>query len=490
MKKFIVPVIIALIAPLLMLTACGKAEELKLSEYSLNLTFDDVTMTLDGEENISYVNTSDNSFTQLYFHLYPNAFREDAEYKPYNLATNTSCFPNGVSYGDITISSVTSGKQVLDFEVGGEDCNLLIVKLPRELFPGEYVSLDINFCVRLANINHRLGYGNNAINFGNFYPIACVYEEGKGFATSPYCANGDPFYSDVSNYKVKITYPDRYKCVSSGLEIDTLASSGKKVTHVQGSKIRDFCFVLSDRFKEKSAKVGNTAVNYYSYYDTDPTQSLKIAAQAVETFNALFGDYPYSVLNVVETNFNTGGMEYPNLVMISDRTGSSADYAYVIVHEIAHQWWYGVVGNDEYNHAWQDEGLTEYSTLLFFREHDEYGEDFEALVKNATSVYKRFVEVYSGLIKDFSTAMDRPISAFETEPEYVHLTYTKGVLMFDTLRESVGDRKFTRALKDYYKKFAYRNASSADMIASFSVSTGYNLESFFNSWLNGEVIIK
>lgn len=489
MKKIILVALIALVAPLI-LTSCGKSQELKLSEYNLNLTFDDSTMTLDGEENINYVNTSDNSFTQLYFHLYPNAFREGAQYKPYNLATNASCFPNGISYGDITISSVLSNGQPLDFELGGEDYNILIVTLPRELFPDEYVSLDIKFLVRLANINHRLGYGDNAINFGNFYPIACVYENGKGFTTNPYCPNGDPFYSDCANYKVKITYPEKYKLASSGFEIDTFLSDTNKTTYVQGDKIRDFCFVLSDKFAVSMASVDDITINYYSYNDPDPSKSLKAATDAVETFNDMFGEYPYSVLNVVETNFTTGGMEYPNMVMISDTLGNSADYIYVIVHEIAHQWWYGVVGNDEYNHAWQDEGLTEYSTLLFFREHEEYGEDFEELIASATSVYKRFVEVYSGLIDNFSTAMDRALCDFDTEPEYVRCTYTKGVLMFDTLRESVGDRKFTRALKDYYQKYAFHNANPADMIASFTISTGYNLEGFFNSWLNGEVVIK
>ena len=86
--------------------------------------------------------------------------------------------------------------------------------------------------------------------------------------------------------------------------------------------------------------------------------------------------------------------------------------------------------------------------------------------------------------------MDRPLSDFATEPEYVQNTYTKGLLMFDSLRKSTGDRKFFKALKNYYKDFSYKNVTPAEFIASFIDSTGYDLENFINSWLNGEVVFQ
>ena len=248
--------------------------------------------------------------------------------------------------------------------------------------------------------------------------------------------------------------------------------------------------MLSDKFSHASAKVGNTVINYYGYQnDNNINSSLEVSVKAVETFNSMFGQYPYSQLSVVKANFLHGGMEYPNLVIISDDV-SNEDVAYVIVHEIAHQWWYGVVGNDEYNHAWMDEGLTEYSTMLFFEENESYGEDFDQMIDNATTNYKTFVRVYTNVTGSVDTSMDRPLSQFNTEPEYVQCTYTKGLLMFNSIRETVGDRKFFKALKDYYQDFAYKNAAPADMIASFNKSTGYDLEGFISSWLNGEVVIQ
>ena len=277
---------------------------------------------------------------------------------------------------------------------------------------------------------------------------------------------------------------------SSGNLISSAEENNITTSVMKENNIRDFCLVLSDIFQHSSVKVGNTVINYYGYTnDKNLEECLSIAEDALTTFNSMFGQYPYSQLSVVKANFLHGGMEYPNLVLISDDIAES-DLAYVIVHEIAHQWWYGVVGNDEYSHAWMDEGLAEYSTLLFFKENENYNENFSTLIENATQSYKTFVRVYQTVTGEVDTSMNRPLNEFNTEPEYVQCTYTKGLLMFDTIREMVGERKFSKALKNYYEDFAYKNASPAQMVASFIKSTGYDLEDFFASWLNGEVVIQ
>lgn len=467
-----------------------KKEELELSSYKMELSYNDESKVLTGQEEVTFVNNYDNMFTYLYLHLYPNAFREGAKNPIVASSDIDSAYPNEASYGSITIEGVTKEGQPLNYTIEGEDQNILKVELNEEVYPDEQVSFTIEFSTTLANINHRLGYGNNTINFGNFYPIICMYESGVGFKTDLYHSNGDPFYSECANYEVKLSYPSNLTLASSGQLITTETTNDITTAQLKGDKIRDFCFVLSDKFSHASTKVGNTVINYYGYQnDNNINSSLEVSVKAVETFNSMFGQYPYSQLSVVKANFLHGGMEYPNLVIISDDV-SNEDVAYVIVHEIAHQWWYGVVGNDEYNHAWMDEGLTEYSTMLFFEENESYGEDFDQMIDNATTNYKTFVRVYTNVTGSVDTSMDRPLSQFNTEPEYVQCTYTKGLLMFNSIRETVGDRKFFKALKDYYQDFAYKNAAPADMIASFNKSTGYDLEGFISSWLNGEVVIQ
>ena len=466
-----------------------KEEEKPLSTYNMKLSYDDENHVLSGEEEITFINNYDNMFTCLYLHLYPNAFREGAKNDLVSVADSDEVYVDGVSYGNIEIKGVSSEGENLNYNIEGEDSNILKVELPVEVYPDESITFSVEFATTLANVNHRLGYGNNAINFGNFYPVICMYEEGVGFKTDLYHSNGDPFYSEVASYQVEITYPAKYTLASSGSLQSTTEEEGVATSKVSGDKIRDFCFVLSDIFDSVSQKVGSTTLTYYGYEGDSLSSALEISVKALNTFNDLFGKYPYSTLNIVKTNFLHGGMEYPNLVMISDNLEDD-EIAYVIVHEIAHQWWYGVVGNDEYNHAWMDEGLTEYSTLLFFEEHEEYNVDTASLVKNATESYKTFVRVYTSVNGEVDTSMDRPLNKFDTQPEYVRCTYTKGMLMFDSIRKSVGDRKFFKALKDYYQGFAYKNASPADMIASFIDSTRVDLEGFFNSWLSGDVVIK
>ncbi len=466
-----------------------KEEEKPLSTYNMKLSYDDENHVLSGEEEITFINNYDNMFTCLYLHLYPNAFREGAKNDLVSVADSDEVYVDGVSYGNIEIKGVSSEGENLNYNIEGEDSNILKVELPVEVYPDESITFSVEFATTLANVNHRLGYGNNAINFGNFYPVICMYEEGVGFKTDLYHSNGDPFYSEVASYQVEIAYPAKYTLASSGSLQLTTEEEGVATSKVSGDKIRDFCFVLSDIFDSVSQKVGSTTLTYYGYEGDSLSSALEISVKALNTFNELFGKYPYSTLNIVKTNFLHGGMEYPNLVMISDNLEDD-EIAYVIVHEIAHQWWYGVVGNDEYNHAWMDEGLTEYSTLLFFEEHEEYNVDTASLVKNATESYKTFVRVYTSVNGEVDTSMDRPLNKFDTQPEYVQCTYTKGMLMFDSIRKSVGDRKFFKALKDYYQDFAYKNASPADMIASFIDSTRVDLEGFFNSWLSGDVVIK
>ena len=496
-KKYLFWCGISLVIVLFVLICClanrgVRKEKTCLTSYSLDLSYDDSSHELFGNEQVVYFNNSDNMFSVLYFHLYPNAFREDATNKVVSANHVGEAYPNGYSYGSIEISGVTgeNGK-LMNYEICGEDKNILAVELPTELYPEESVFLSINFKTSLANINHRLGYGENTINFGNFYPIACVYESGIGFSQNLYLSNGDPFYSDCANYQVSITYKSNFEIASTGEKIAEKKENGFVTASYKATKVRDFCFVLSCQFQKVCKLYNDIEIIYYGYNgDKNLEESLTACIDAVQTFEEMFGDYPYPQLSIVKSNFVYGGMEYPNIVLISDSITAQNDINYVIVHEIAHQWWYGMVGNDEYNHAWLDEGLAEYSTLLFYRKNSQYGEDFDALINGAVENYKLFERVYIKVYGSVDGRIERPLCDFQTEPEYVQCVYTKGVIMFNSLRELVGDKKFMATLKDYFEKFQFQNAAPENIIARFVSGCGRMAEEFFDSWLNGEVVIK
>lgn len=478
MKKIAVLILVVTLLPFC-LVACGKEEKKNL--YFIDAVFNDDDMTLTCSQSVEYVNTSENILTEVDFFLYPNSFAE--EQTPVPTSYMASAYPNGESFGCLEMASVKVGGETAKFAIEEENKSILVVNFGKELYPDEMIEIEMDYTVRLANINHRLGYGEKTVNFGTFFPIACVYE--NGFVRNGFSSSGDPFYSDVSNFEVKVSFPDEYVLASTGNQ--EVQSDGEVLCTAEN--VRDFAFVLSKEFELLSKEVNGVTVNYYYYEDENAEENLQISCEAVETFEDLFGQYPYKQLSVVKTNFCFGGMEYPNLVMISDSITDKETCNYVIVHEIAHQWWYGLVGNNEYTDAWVDEGLTEYSTALFFEENEKYGFDYDVVMENALNGYKKFVEIYSSVLREVDESMQRDLSQFLTEPEYVNCTYTKGMLLFDSLRDTLGKRKFEKCLKNYYKEYKFENSSYEKLVKSFSKSANRNLENFFASWVEGNVKI-
>ncbi len=483
--------LLAVLFALSLMGAKNKGEDAR-STYTMQLSFDENSNTLTGRQTIDYVNTSDNMFTSLPFHLYPNAFREGSKTPVVSTANKAEAYPNGESFGQIEITSVKYiDKSPANFEICGKDNNILNVILQEELYPEESTQLEISFITTLPNINHRLGFGENTINFGNFYPVVCVYEEGVGFSQNPYHSNGDPFYSECADYYVSIEYSSNFTIASGGEITESTQKEDKNLTQIKGENIRDFCFVLSKKFDKVSMQIDDVEVNYFGYAGDENLQvCLQTSVDAISTFQEMYGKYPYNQISIVKSNFVHGGMEYPNIVLISDKITAQNDINYVIVHELAHQWWYGLVGNDQYNHAWIDEGLAEFSTLLFFERHESYAENPQLLVENAIQSYKLFEKVYTKVAGSVDGTMQRPLCDFNTEPEYVQCVYTKGLIMFDCLREGIGEKKLLQTLKYIVKLYSYKTISSAEFIACFADKCGKSMEGFFQSWLDGRVVIQ
>jgi aminopeptidase N len=181
-----------------------------------------------------------------------------------------------------------------------------------------------------------------------------------------------------------------------------------------------------------------------------------------------------------------GGMEYPALTMISDAL-STDDIAYTVVHENAHQWWYAMVGSDQVNCSWQDEGLAEYSSLMFFENTPTYGITRTGMLGSATKSYRAFYSVYNQIFGEADTTMNRPLEKFISDYEYANIAYNKGLLMFEALRTAIGDAKFVSSLKSYFNQYKFTIASAEGLIACF-VENG-DVEGIFNSFIDGKIII-
>lgn len=452
----------------------------RINEYIIEVVLDDVNKSFEGKQQTVYVNNTNIALEELYFHIYPNAFKS-LENAPilFNYKYDDPSIYKG---GYIDLLEVSSSDKDLDYLILGEDETLLNIKLDKPLEPNETIEVNFKYRVKLPSSKDRFGYGDRVFNFGNWYPIACVYDK-EGWNLEPYYELGDPFYSDISNYKVEITLNKDIVVATSGNILTEDINKDKKTYQIEGRLIRDFAWVASKEFKIKETTVDNTIVKLY-YLDTKNTtirQSLKVSADAIRIFNNKFGIYPYGKYSIVMTEFSSG-MEYPGIVFISNdyfTYGMKDMLEKVIVHETAHQWWYGLVGSNQVKEAWLDEALTTYSEVIYFEEI--YGEEKgkEYFNKNIRDGYD-YGQMYLGS----NQIVNKHLMEFSGWNDYGILVYTKGAMFFDQIRKNYDEETLNIILKEYFNKYKYYNATTDGLIEICERVTGDDFSQLVNMWIN------
>lgn len=482
MKK-ILPVITAAAFTIaaLPLYACAKKENGNLSSYAICATYDEESRTLSGVCDFTYYNSTDNEITSLSFNLWGNAYRQDAKYKPIP-DSGDKAYYSGKSYGAESVENVEG---CADWTVGGEDENILKITLSESVYPEQTANISISYTLNLAKVNHRTGVTQSTVNLGNFYPILCAYTD-EGFAEYPYYSTGDPFISECANYDVKLTFPREYAAATSGKELEKQAEGENVTVRYELKDARDFAVVLCKDFKTLTAEYEGVNVNLYYVGDRVPQREFTAVCDSLKYFSSTFGKYCYPTLSVVFTPLNVSGMEYPALTMISSSL-TEKDAIYTVVHENAHQWWYAMVGSDQVNNAWQDEGLAEYSTLCFFENNPSYGYTRTGLLGTAVKAYRGYYSVYNQIFGDSDTTMNRRLCDFDGDYEYVNIAYNKALLTFESVRTAMGDKKFFSALSSYFNNNSGKIASPEELIARFAAL--YDVEGIFSSFIDGKAVI-
>ncbi|MDR3022086.1 MAG: M1 family metallopeptidase [Clostridiales bacterium] len=484
-KRFLLPFLIVgvFVAGWILNGCVDYKNEDKIVEYTISAQLNQ-DYTINAKQQVLYTNNSQNFLNYVKFNLYPNAFKKDAKHSPINEVDKDNAFVNGPSYGEITISNLKVGETSLPVILEGQDDNVLSV--PVALEPTEQVMISFDFFLVLPNIRFRYGYTDKSINLGQWYPMVAVLQNGH-FVTEPYFSLGDPFLLEVANYDIKLTTPPDYVLASStSFERKLIYQQNEAVLQfaMKGLRLREFAICLSNQFKVASKQVDGVNLLYYYYQDEDFQKSLETATLALLTFNELYGLYPYNQLSVVQTTLINGGMEYAGLVMIADNLDRSA-HLEVIVHEIAHQWWYAVVGNDQINHAWLDEGLAEYSTTIFFEKHTQFGISRKDRVAKAITTVCVFADSNGYGFGGKTIILDKPLNQFANGSEYVALVYAMGQTMFDSLRTFVGEKVFFDALRVFYKDNMFDLVTPDYLIGAFEYSANRDLQTFFDGWLYG-----
>ena len=433
----------------------------KVDNYNININFLPEQKLCEVKQTIDYINKENEDLKQIYFHLYPNAFKEKIV-KLGNIEEPTEDYEPGY----IDFKQIEVNEKIVNYEIVGSDYSLLKIELNNVLKPKERIKIAMDYILKVPNIDHRFGYKDNTFNFGNWYPIATVYDQ-KGWNLSEYYPIGDPFYSDISNYNVKITTPSNYIVAASGKIISEEDIENKKVWNIKARLRRDFAWVVSDKFTKTTHNLKDTQIKLYFLTDHLDLRNFteEIAVQAMRVFNNKFGQYPYGQISIVETNFLSGGMEYPALVYIDTDSFLSSRKTYLgeyIVHELAHQWWYSSVGNNQITDSWLDEGLATYSQIIFSLE--VRGEAY------ADGLYRNLMGLYNTnrSNRDILT----PVTEFEIWSDYSAVAYGKGAAFLHDIAQKYGSEDLYNILKIYYSRYKFKNAFSDDFFKIYEEVLG------------------
>ncbi|MBM7614682.1 M1 family metallopeptidase [Alkaliphilus hydrothermalis] len=451
-----------------------------LNQYKIEAELNTNIHQLIAKQSVSYVNNTQEELKEIYFNLYPNAFK-DKDTAP--ILFDQTRHASKYEAGYIELNNLKVNDEKNNYEISGIGETLLKIPLEEPLQPHKVVDIYMEYTIQVPNVKERFGVWEGVYNFGNWYPVAAVYDH-RGWNLEPYYSIGDPFYSEVGNYDVTLILPEKMELAASGNITSHMTRKNKRIWKIESKLMRDFAWCSSEDFEVEEVMVGDTVVKMY-YLTNDPQvreKAKEYAVNSLKTFNEVYQPYPYGYYSVVETNFPSG-MEYPGLVYVGRQhydKNRLDSLELIIVHETAHQWWYGVVGNDQVNEAWLDESLTTYSELAYYR--NVYDEE-----KGIQHHQRRNQSQYEVVKEGFSDKrILRPLSEFDGWSDYGTLVYSHGANMLYHLEEQYGEDKLYEILKTYYHENQFKVATSEDFIRITEEILSKDQEIFFGKWLLGQ----
>lgn len=494
--------------------------------YNIQVKLDDKNRLLDGECILDYTNHSPHTLSYIWFHLWPNAYKNDttALAKQFLKRKDLSFYYTAEeNRGFIDNLKFESNGKPLTWTYHQQHIDICKVELAEPLPPGKTITIQTPFGVKIpvAPLS-RLGHSGDAFYITQWYPKPAVFDQ-DGWHYMPYLDQGE-FYSEFGSFDVSITLPQNYVVAATGIlqnseEIqwmDSIAnataslasfatstdfpesSSLLKTLHYKQNNIHDFAWFADKRFHIMQSKVtlphSNREVKTSVFFTNDRTDLWKKAVSYVDSalyyYSLWNGDYPYDYCSAVDGIGTWGGMEYP-MVTIIGKTNSDLALEDVIIHEVGHNWFYGILGTNERNHAWMDEGINSANELRYYsrglKEHENAG----------TSVYglnglPGFLGMHSLNMEEFSRFeylmnarhyTDQPASLSSeefTSSNYAAVVYVKTALAFEYLRQYLSDALYDSCMHYYFNQWKFRHPRPADLRKIFEEQTGKNLDWFFD----------
>jgi hypothetical protein len=476
------------------------------SDYDIRCTLDIEAKMLSGTERITYTNNSPDTLRRYFIHLYPNAYKSADSELYRDFYPGTWAFLRDLpeeKRGWLEIDTLTVGGEPADFTVSG---TLLAGRFPRPLPPGGTVIFDMSFREKIRRRIGRAGYIGDHYDMAQWYPKIVVYDK-TGWHEDQFRLG--EFYGEFGTYDVSMTLPDQYVIAATGLPVEgdpgwtrnkkpehmesgggghpgghpggaPVADSGgwaggrhdaglslsPKTVRFRAVDVHDFAWCADPLFVVEETKIGDYSVrSFYRRWNRAWADSvLSRTVSTMKRLDGLVGPYGWPQISIVDSPTH-GGMEYPMLVM-----NGSPDMA-LIVHEVTHMWFYGMLANNERDEAWLDEGPAQY--FMF---------DWLAANTGQKDLWNRIGDSVIELQRSgYAEPVATPYQDFESGGRT--MVYNKSALFLRALRIMVGDEDFDEILKEYFRTWKFKHVDGEAFLAVCEDVTGLDLDDFFKQWI-------
>lgn len=489
--------------------------------YTINAELNDTEKSINGSISIVYKNNSPSTLDYIWFHIWPNAYKNDSTALRKQLARNPDDKKKKVEKGTgsieglaFTVNNVLA--QTLPHD-NPEYIDIIKVLLQKPLLPGDSITISTPFKVLLPPYFSRSGYAGSEFMACQWYPKPAVFDQ-TGWHEFPYLDRGE-FYSEYGDYNVSLTLPSSYVVGATGtlltrgeseqykklgthntskrkkkpaLYIPARGSATKTLTY-QARHVPDFAWFADKDFVIQYDTIhlrNGHVVDAYCYFHkkkkTIWVNSIDYTKDAVKKYSGWIGEYEYPVVQVVEgpANNSSGGMEYPMITLITSPDATVERLDGVITHEVGHNWFMSMLGSNERAHTWMDEGLNTYYEFRYeaekFRGNSIFGKNIPDNVKKLPAqdfqnlLYKTMLDKIP-----MNAAMEMPADQFSSDDEYALASYIKTAIWLHVLEAAVGKEKVDLAMQNYFNKWKDKHPQPADMQAAFEEALGVDLNEFF-----------
>ena len=479
-------------------------------DYKIEVTLDDENHILRGQETIDYKNNSKDTLRFILFHLWANAYKDDkSTYTEHEVENGDTKFYFSKEEQRGFIDS-------LEFKVDNENVNIsnfnnlediILVELNHPLLPNEHIEINTPFRLVIPEVFSRLGHDEQDYQISQWYPKPAVYDT-KGWHPLPYLDQGE-FYSEFGRFDVHITVPKNYIVAATGnlqnesekqfltqIKNDTtkrnlVSAKEYKTLHFIQENVHDFAWFASKEYRIEETFVtlnNGHKVQCTSYFKPKNKKkyegSSKIIAQTITNYSNLVGNYPYDYASIVDgTLLAGGGMEYPMITVIGN-VHDKTELQTVIVHEVGHNWFQGILGTNERDHAWMDEGMNSFYENKVDNIIDNLNtEKKEDRIQNLTKELNGNF-IYQLAAKQREDQIINSPSAEFKSINYGGIVYYKTAALLAYLESYLGIENFNKAMQQYFETWKYKHPYPEDFRTIIESIAGKKLDWFFDDGLN------